>query len=131
MVGGRGFYVRILNGLGMRTLFCPFSFCTLALRENPFSGSQLLEVKVKMRSWRNRQTRTFKGRVGNRVGSSPTDRTNWAGIHWRLCFCHFSNIPKLIINLLSQNLSGRVEVFGSELRMILGFSLESSLRHLP
>jgi hypothetical protein len=48
-----------------------------------------------------------------------------------LCFCHFSNIPKLIINLLSQNLSGRVEVFGSELRMILGFSLESSLRHLP
>ena len=28
-----------------------------------------------MRSWRNRQTRTFEGRVGNRMGSSPIDRT--------------------------------------------------------
>jgi hypothetical protein len=28
-----------------------------------------------MRSWRNRQTRTFEGRVGDRMGSSPIDRT--------------------------------------------------------
>ena len=28
-----------------------------------------------MRSWRNRQTRTFEGRMGNRPGSSPGDRT--------------------------------------------------------
>jgi hypothetical protein len=28
-----------------------------------------------LRSWRNRQTRTFEGRVGNRMGSSPIDRT--------------------------------------------------------
>ena len=28
-----------------------------------------------MRDWRNRQTRAFKGRVGDRVGSSPTSRT--------------------------------------------------------
>ena len=29
-----------------------------------------------MRDWRNRQTRTFKGRVGDRVSSSLTSRTN-------------------------------------------------------
>ena len=28
-----------------------------------------------MRPWRNRQTRTFEGRVGNRAGSSPVGRT--------------------------------------------------------
>ena len=28
-----------------------------------------------MREWRNRQTRTFEGRVGNRTGSSPVSRT--------------------------------------------------------
>lgn len=28
-----------------------------------------------MRSWRNRQTRTFEGRMGDRMGSSPIDRT--------------------------------------------------------
>ena len=28
-----------------------------------------------MRLWRNRQTRTFEGRVGNRTGSSPVSRT--------------------------------------------------------
>ena len=28
-----------------------------------------------MRDWRNRQTRTFKGRVGDRVSSSLTSRT--------------------------------------------------------
>ncbi len=31
-----------------------------------------------MRSWRNRQTRAFEGRMGDRVGSSPTDRTIYA-----------------------------------------------------
>ena len=29
-----------------------------------------------MRDWRNGQTRTFKGRVGDRVSSSLTSRTN-------------------------------------------------------
>ncbi len=28
-----------------------------------------------MRKWRNWQTRTFEGRVGNRAGSSPAFRT--------------------------------------------------------
>ena len=28
-----------------------------------------------MRGWRNRQTRTFEGRVGDRTGSSPVGRT--------------------------------------------------------
>ena len=28
-----------------------------------------------LRSWRNRQTRTFEGRMGDRMGSSPIDRT--------------------------------------------------------
>ena len=28
-----------------------------------------------MRPWRNRQTRTFEGRVGDRAGSSPAGRT--------------------------------------------------------
>ena len=31
-----------------------------------------------MRGWRNWQTRTFEGRVGNRTGSSPVLRTNAA-----------------------------------------------------
>lgn len=30
-----------------------------------------------MRDWRNRQTRTFKGRVGDRVSSSLTSRTKY------------------------------------------------------
>lgn len=29
-----------------------------------------------MRLWRNRQTRTFEGRMGNHPGSSPGNRTN-------------------------------------------------------
>ena len=29
------------------------------------------------RSWRNRQTRTFEGRMGDRMGSSPIDRTSF------------------------------------------------------
>ena len=29
-----------------------------------------------MREWRNRQTRTFEGRVGDRTGSIPVSRTN-------------------------------------------------------
>lgn len=28
-----------------------------------------------MRLWRNRQTRTFEGRMGDRMGSSPINRT--------------------------------------------------------
>ena len=32
-----------------------------------------------MRSWRNWQTRTFEGRVGNHPGSSPGDRTKPRG----------------------------------------------------
>lgn len=41
-----------------------------------------------MRSWRNWQTRTFEGRVGNHVGSSPTDRTKFAYFSrlWEFCF---------------------------------------------
>lgn len=31
-----------------------------------------------MRGWRNRQTRTFEGRVSNREGSSPFPRTKYA-----------------------------------------------------
>ena len=36
-----------------------------------------------MRLWRNWQTRTFEGRVGNRMGSSPISRTKqeWALLH--------------------------------------------------
>lgn len=30
-----------------------------------------------MRPWRNRQTRTFEGRVGDRTGSSPVGRTKF------------------------------------------------------
>ncbi len=31
--------------------------------------------ELNLRSWRNRQTRTFEGRMGDRMGSSPIDRT--------------------------------------------------------
>ena len=33
-----------------------------------------------MRLWRNRQTRTFEGRMGNHPGSSPGNRTNYSKI---------------------------------------------------
>ena len=33
-----------------------------------------------MRLWRNRQTRTFEGRMGNHPGSSPGNRTNYSEI---------------------------------------------------
>ena len=35
----------------------------------------IIGVPVVERSWRNRQTRTFEGRMGDRMGSSPIDRT--------------------------------------------------------
>ena len=34
------------------------------------------------RSWRNRQTRTFEGRMGDRMGSSPIDRTTLGRRLW-------------------------------------------------
>ena len=36
-----------------------------------------------LRSWRNRQTRTFEGRMGDRMGSSPIDRTKNPGFPTR------------------------------------------------
>ncbi len=33
-----------------------------------------------MRLWRNRQTRTFEGRMGNHPGSSPGNRTTYTKI---------------------------------------------------
>ena len=33
------------------------------------------QTLIKMRPWRNWQTRTFEGRVGDRMGSSPIGRT--------------------------------------------------------
>ena len=35
------------------------------------------KMKADMRVWRNRQTRTFKGRVRKSKGSSPFTRTNY------------------------------------------------------
>ena len=39
------------------------------------SSVQLSLIHIYMRPWRNRQTRTFEGRVGDRTGSSPVGRT--------------------------------------------------------
>ncbi len=39
----------------------------------------IIGVPVVERSWRNRQTRTFEGRMGDRMGSSPIDRTMFSG----------------------------------------------------
>lgn len=40
-----------------------------------------------LRSWRNRQTRTFEGRMGDRMGSSPIDRTKNPGFPTRFFLC--------------------------------------------
>ena len=37
--------------------------------------NQVCYITSCLRSWRNRQTRTFEGRMGDRMGSSPIDRT--------------------------------------------------------
>ena len=41
-----------------------------------------------MRLWRNRQTRTFEGRMGDRMGSSPINRTTECpqNFFWRTLF---------------------------------------------
>ena len=40
------------------------------------SAAGVCIIAMVMRSWRNRHTRTFEGRVGDRTGSSPVDRTS-------------------------------------------------------
>ena len=45
---------------------------------NPYNRVELIfqyKSIQYMRPWRNRQTRTFEGRVGDRTGSSPVGRT--------------------------------------------------------
>ncbi len=42
-----------------------------------------------LRSWRNRQTRTFEGRMGNRPGSSPGDRTKKRKTGFLSCLSFF------------------------------------------
>ena len=44
-----------------------------------------------MRLWRNWQTRTFEGRVGNRMGSSPISRTMQKALRKQ---CFFIYIPR-------------------------------------
>ena len=53
-----------------------------------FAYAIMLTVPSGMREWRNRQTRTFEGRVFLRTGSSPVSRTRGissAGraLHWQ------------------------------------------------
>ena len=52
-----------------------------------------------MREWRNRQTRTFEGRVGDRTGSIPVSRTNKKDRVNRLGLLCF--LPSYISNPLS------------------------------
>ena len=54
-----------------------------------------------MRLWRNWQTRTFEGRVGNRMGSSPISRTKKSGFLTRIYL-----YPKCSIILYFQGFSG-------------------------
>ena len=42
---------------------------------NPYYRVVRFATTYDMRPWRNRQTRTFEGRVGDRAGSSPAGRT--------------------------------------------------------
>ena len=52
-----------------------WTFLSVNLRKT-FDKRQAIYYNVQaMRDWRNRQTRTFKGRVGDRVSSSLTSRT--------------------------------------------------------
>ena len=52
-----------------------------------------------MRDWRNRQTRTFKGRVGDRVSSSLTSRTNKKQHFSVLLFCYVQCLRAVYNNL--------------------------------
>ncbi len=52
-------------------------------REAMYNNSR----RKKARSWRNRQTRTFEGRMGDRMGSSPIDRTKNPGFSTRIFLC--------------------------------------------
>ena len=45
-----------------------------------------------MRDWRNGQTRTFKGRVGDRVSSSLTSRTTRNGLPFLFYVCLSANL---------------------------------------
>ena len=47
----------------------------VSLLTNRTTSLIIISAVRDMRSWRNRQTRTFEGRMGNRPGSSPGDRT--------------------------------------------------------
>ena len=52
---------------------------------NPYYRMVRFATTYDMRPWRNRQTRTFEGRVGDRAGSSPAGRTpKKTKIHLRL-----------------------------------------------
>ena len=68
-----------------------------------------------MRDWRNRQTRAFKGRVGDRVGSSPTSRTtngNTTVLPFFYCMCVFC-LPANLANKVGRNTPLRFVAFAS------------------
>lgn len=52
-----------------------------------FSDTTSIIIRAVVRSWRNRQTRTFEGRMGDRMGSSPIDRTNKIRRFYTTDFC--------------------------------------------
>ena len=57
--------------------FCLFLDFALKYCKKTFDKRGVIHYNgLAMRDWRNRQTRTFKGRVGDRVSSSLTSRTN-------------------------------------------------------
>ncbi len=65
-----------------------------------------------MRLWRNRQTRTVEGRVGDRMGSSPISRTiqrinfdtKTAFYYWKAVFVFVRKKPeKCIVTVILKN----------------------------
>ena len=65
-----------------------------------------------VRSWRNWHTRTFEGRVGDRTGSSPVDRTKREPLKTLsfqgFCYVHFAVLPLFLPFTASEMLiSGR------------------------
>lgn len=69
-----------------------------------FDKRQAIYYNVQaMRDWRNRQTRTFKGRVGDRVSSSLTSRTKKRAMQLSVALffcvrgcCESNNLQQLV-----------------------------------
>ncbi len=62
--------VKYINFVRIKHLTSGVRCCIIA-----HAVKERMKFSSDMRLWRNRQTRTFEGRMGDRMGSSPINRT--------------------------------------------------------